>query len=195
MTCIVGLVEGGKVYMGGDSSGVSSWTLTIRADEKVFCNGEFLIGFTTSFRMGQLLRYAFTPPPIEGDLFAYMVTQFVTAVRACLKEGGYAKKENEQEEGGTFLVGVRGRLFAVCGDYQVVASADNYAAIGSGEDIALGALCATYGDLPPRLCIERALSAAERHNIGVRGPFTVLYTGAPVAVLNGAHDVAEHVNG
>ena len=41
MTCIVGLVHGGKVYMGGDSAGVGGYCLTVRADEKVFRNGEF----------------------------------------------------------------------------------------------------------------------------------------------------------
>ena len=58
MTCIVGLVHEGVVYIGGDSAGVGGMSLTVRADEKVFQNGEFLMGFTTSFRMGQLLRYS-----------------------------------------------------------------------------------------------------------------------------------------
>jgi hypothetical protein len=51
MTCIVGLVDGGRVWLGGDSAGVSGWDLTVRADRKVFRNGPYVMGFTTSFRM------------------------------------------------------------------------------------------------------------------------------------------------
>ena len=51
------------MYIGGDRAGVAGLSLTVRADEKVFQNGEFLMGFTTSFRMGQLLRYSLKPPP------------------------------------------------------------------------------------------------------------------------------------
>src|SRR5690242_15173484 len=84
MTCIVGLVAAdGRVHLGGDSAGIAGYDLTVRKDPKVFRVGEFAVGFTSSFRMGQLLRFAFTPPPIEGDLDAYMVTTFVNALRDC----------------------------------------------------------------------------------------------------------------
>lgn len=55
MTCIVGLVENNKVYIGGDSAGVAGLSLMKRADEKVFKKDEFIFGFTSSFRMGQLI--------------------------------------------------------------------------------------------------------------------------------------------
>ena len=51
MTCIVGLVENGVVYIGGDSSGVGGWNLMLRKDRKVFRVGEALLGFTSSFRL------------------------------------------------------------------------------------------------------------------------------------------------
>jgi hypothetical protein len=121
MTCIVGLVDGGRVFVGGDSAGVSGLSLQVRADEKVFRNGPFVMGFTSSFRVGQLLRYRLRPGAHPDGVCAleFMATVFVDEVRRCLKEGGAAKKENEIEEGGTFLVGYRGRLFRVDDDYQV----------------------------------------------------------------------------
>ena len=70
MTCIVGLVHEGTVFIGGDSAGVAGLSLVVRADEKVFRNGDFLMDFTTSFRMGQLLRYnPDSPPKIVGMAF------------------------------------------------------------------------------------------------------------------------------
>ena len=175
MTCIAALVHKGTVYMGGDSAGVGSWSLTVRADEKVFKRGPFLMGFTTSFRMGQLLRYSLDAPKQKDgqDTYAFMVTDFIDAVRKCLKDGGYAKKDNEVESGGTFLVGYRGRIFKVDSDYQVGEAADGFDAAGCGCEIASGALYATSRQAPRRR-IETALAAAERLCAGVRGPFTVL---------------------
>jgi ATP-dependent protease HslVU (ClpYQ) peptidase subunit len=175
MTAIVGLVHRRTVYIGGDSAGASGWSLTVRADSKVFHNGGYLFGFTTSFRMGQLIRYALKPPKPAGELERFMATKFIDALRDCLKDGGWARKEAEREEGGTFLVGIKGRLFTVHEDYQVAEAADGYAAVGCGDEIALGALFATAGTrMPPERRVETALRAAERFSAGVRGPFVCL---------------------
>jgi hypothetical protein len=127
MTCIAGIARGGTVWIGGDSAGANtSWQLQLRAEPKVFRSGPFLIGYTTSFRMGQLLAHALRPPErlASRDLMTFMVTDFVDAVRACLKEGGFAKTEAGMESAGEFLVGTEGRLFSVQGDYNVGESTD-----------------------------------------------------------------------
>lgn len=175
MTCIVGIAQGGGVFIGADSAGVDSrYHLNVRADRKVFRNGEFIMGLTTSFRMGQLLAYALSPPkPREScDLFAYMVTEFIGAVRGCLKDGGYATKQNEQEVGGEFLVGYRGRLFKIQSDYQVSECVHGFDACGCGDLIALGSLVETEGQ-PVSDRIQKALTAAEKFSAGVRAPFHV----------------------
>lgn len=176
MTAIVGLVEGESVYIGGDSAGSYGYSLTVRADRKVFRNGQYIFGFTDSYRMGQLIRYGFTPPkPPKKDLDRFMSTTFIDALRECLKTGGWAKKDNDREEGGTFLVGVAGRLFTIYSDYQVAQAADGYAAVGCGDDLALGALYATADlKLGPKRRVKTALKAAERFSTGVRGPFACL---------------------
>lgn len=178
MTCVAAIVYDNVVYMGADSAGVAGLDLTIRADQKVFINGEFLIGFTSSFRMGQLLRYAFKPPKYyedEKDLYAYMVTDFVNAVRTCLKDGGYAQKDKDEEIGGCFMVGVRGRLFQIESDYQVGESVQPYDAVGCGEAYAKGVLSVTH-TVDPEDRIKLALGSAEKFSAGVRGPFVVLKT-------------------
>ncbi|MEN6349326.1 MAG: hypothetical protein ABFD08_08035 [Syntrophomonas sp.] len=181
MTCIAGLIDNGKVYIGGDSAGVAGWELHIRADQKVFRNGPFIMGFTSSFRMGQLIRFKLQPPSLfnsDGtlkDIYEYMVADFVEAVRQCLKDGGYAERRNDVEQGGTFLVGYENRLFIVESDYQVAELVNGYTAIGCGGQIANGALFATQG-MQPKERLLMALMAAETHNAGVRGPFVVVST-------------------
>lgn len=188
MTCIVGFVEpSGRVVVGGDSAGVAGLDIRVRADEKVFRRGPFLLGFTTSFRMGQLLRYSLqVPDQGEESDYEYLVTRFVDAVRKCLKDGGYATKTSDQEAGGTFLLGYRGRLYTVDSDYQVAAHHDPYTAVGCGADFALGALAVLRPkkefatdlgpvfDIPGEVPVKKALEVAEKFSAGVRGPFTIL---------------------
>ena len=173
MTCIAGLIHDGAVYLGADSASCASWDITVRADAKVFANGPYILGFTTSWRMGQLLRYAFTPPPPESaDLHAFMCTAFIDGLRQCLKDGGWAEKDKDREAGGQFLVGIGRRLFIVSSDYQVGEPADPYAAVGCGASVALGALHATERrGMKPEKRLGAALEAAERFSNGVRGPF------------------------
>lgn len=175
MTAIAALVDDGKVWMGGDAAGTSGWSLQTRDDPKVFINGEFIIGYTSSFRMGQLLQYCFTPPtPIEGcDGMRYMVTQFIPAVKQCLADGGWKKNEGGRDDGGTFLVGWRGGLYMVDDDFQVARMLHKFAAVGCGQDLALGSLLSTGGK-EPEYRVIMALEAAGAFSAGVRGPYTVL---------------------
>jgi len=179
MTCIVGIVHREGVIIGGDSAGVTTYRIVRRADEKVFQVGEFIMGFTDSFRMGQILRYSFVPPArgAEDDL-TFMNTKFIDAVRQCLKSGGYARKSDEVESGGTFLVGYKGKLYCVESDYQVGISLEEFEAIGCGEEFALGCLHATPGQ-DPRARAQMALEAAARFSTGVRGPFNFVEQAKP----------------
>jgi ATP-dependent protease HslVU (ClpYQ) peptidase subunit len=180
MTCIAGLEHEGRVWIGGDSAGVAGLDVDVRADEKVFRNGEMLIGFAGSFRMGQLLRYAWDPPTTptaERDDMGFLVVDVMDSVRALLEQHGYLKKKHDVEtlDDGLFLLGYRGRLYRVDADLQVGRSRHGYAAIGCGESYALGSLHATadIAAAAPRR-IRSALKAATVFSGGVRGPYVVM---------------------
>lgn len=174
MTCIIGFVDNGKVYIGGDSAGVSGYLVQIREDVKVFRNGPFLMGFTTSFRMGQLLHYAFEPPehPDNYDDMRFMVCKFVPAVKKCLKEGGWLKTKDGQDDAGSFLVGYRGHLYEIDSDLQVGKLHDRIASVGCGSAYALGAMYA-LGHLDPTDRVKKALEITTHLNAGVRPPFVI----------------------
>jgi hypothetical protein len=176
MTCIAGIAQDNHVTIGGDSAGVGGYSLQLRADTKVFRTGNYIMGFTTSFRMGQLLRYGVLPPAPtaeeQWDLDRFMATTFVDAVRRILSDGGWLTTSSGVESGGTFLVGARGALYEIHGDFQIARTIDGYGAVGCGEDLALGALHATSNSgLTPRERVEVALRAAEHHSAGVSAPF------------------------
>lgn len=174
MTCIVALEYEGKVYMGGDSAAVAGWDIQATANPKVFLVGDFLIGYTSSFRMGQLLQYNLTiPENIDGDDMRYLVTKFIPAVRECLKEGGYTKVDNSREDGGYFLVGYRGRAYKVANDFQITRMANGFIATGCGEGYALGALAAVE-IVDPEKAVIRALEVAGMFSNGVCSPYYVI---------------------
>lgn len=176
MTAIVAVIEDGKVNVGGDSIGVNveSLSVNVRKDEKVFINGNFVVGFAGSYRMGSILRYSFKPPAqpqgMADDVF--MNTVFVDSIREALKVGGYAINQGGRESAGKFLVGYKGKIYIIDSDYQVGIPVDPFAAIGSGADLCLGSLCSTKGKTPKER-INMALGAAERYNAGVRKPFNI----------------------
>lgn len=180
MTCIVGLVHEDGVIIGGDTAGSAGYSRTHRADTKVFRNGPYVMGFTTSYRMGQLLRYRLQAPvAATWDLDRFMATDFVDAVRACLEAHGWMGKYENRDEGGSFLVAFDTSLYRVDSDFQIQRSADPYDAVGSGHDIAKGAMHATAGlNLLPSERVLAALAAAEHHNAGVGGASTLMETEA-----------------
>lgn len=174
MTCVIAIKKDGVVFMGADSAGSDLYTIRTRIDPKIHKVGPFMFGFTTSFRMGQLIGHVFKVPDrdprVPTDKF--MCSTFIDAVRECLKAGGYAKKDSEVESGGTFLVAYEGRIFTIYDDYQVAEGALSYEVVGCGTDMAMGSLYSTQdGSMTPSARIDLALRAAEAFSCGVRGPF------------------------
>lgn len=185
MTCIIGFVDKNKVYIGGDSAGIAGYQVQIRNDVKVFQNGDFLMGFTTSFRMGQLLHYMFKPPEhvVGMDDMEFMVKVFIPAIKACFKEGGF-QRTKDGDKGGSFLVGYKGKLYEIEDDYQVAVLRDNIASVGSGSEVAKGAM---YGlmnvKMNPADRIKKALEIAAYLNAGVRPPFIIESSKEPQEIL------------
>lgn len=186
MTAIVGLVKDGDVFMGGDSAGVAGYALTVRKDPKVFLTGPFIIGFTSSFRMGQILRFGEHGKRLNdvkfirdlesiSDPWEAMVSEVVPWLRTAFEQGGFTHKDYGKEYGGCFLVGYRGRLFCVEGDFQVGESSHGFHAVGCGQEMALGSLyTSNQEDWSPDYRVRKALETAQEFSAGVRGPFTIL---------------------
>jgi ATP-dependent protease HslVU (ClpYQ) peptidase subunit len=181
MTCIIGIVDKKlkNVVMGADSAGSAGNSLSIRKDVKIFKNGDFIIGCTSSYRMIQLLRFSFSPPEMKRkDIYEYMCTDFINGVRMCFKNGGFLQKYQEgDEQGGTFLVAYKDRLFKIENDFQVGETFNGMNAVGCGEEYALGALHILNKEpISAVLKIRRALEVSEFYVNGVQKPFIILST-------------------
>lgn len=181
MTCVVGLKDGERVWIGADMASSSGDEITPRGQSKVFRVGEFLIAGCGSIRAAQLLQYDFEPTLPEKLAFTmdtdqYMAAVFASAMRERFRAGGALEVKSglEEFEGG-FLVGYRGALYEITGNFAAIRWDADEAAIGTGAQPALGALYATRGQ-PARDRVLRALEAAERYVAHIRRPFTVMST-------------------
>ena len=186
MTCIVALIDGNKVYLGGDSaaSDEKSGLIFQRTDPKVFKVGQFGIGFTDSFRMGQILQYNWTPPKYtptanNKNLDKFMRTKFVESVKDAFREhgfGNFGANIEDGDSGGVFLIAVAGtgRIFTMDEDFHIGEADVQYMAEGSGGMIALGSLHSTATVKTPRKRVRMALEAASKFIMSVRPPFTII---------------------
>jgi len=174
MTCIVGIAQDGKVWIGADSASADDWCVRQTKLPKVFKTGNFVVGYTTSFRMGQILQHHLSVRSQYEDEKddQFMVRAFAEAVRECLKEHGFAKIENNVEKGGTFLVGYRGHIYCMDDDFHVNEHADGYDTCGCGYPFALGAMMALQQELPEAR-IMHALEIAAHFSGFVKPPFHI----------------------
>lgn len=187
MTAIVGYIENGVVYLGGDSCSSSGSKVWVRTTPKVWRAGECVVGVTGIPTTEQLLRHAFEWPTIEADQDPeiWVAAQFVPALRDLLQRHGQVGRFTTGEiQGGdamdsNVVIGLRGRLFEVCAAFQVLEVADGFTATGSGQNEARGALHALQKCAPglnPGQRVICALEAAARFDNSVCGPFTLVCT-------------------
>jgi len=179
MTCIVGWASKDRMMMAADSLGASDWDhFSIRRDPKLFRlqqpqGPDVLVGFTTSYRMGQLLMGMKVPEDMLGDGFRYMVRVFVPEMRMVLKDGGWIEIKDSREAGGHVLVGYRGQLFEIHSDFQVSADSELVDAIGCGSSYAKGALAA-WQKTDPELFVGSSLEFTLRQAIQIAARFSAV---------------------
>jgi hypothetical protein len=181
MSCIVGIAERGRVWIGADSCASNGNRYTLTGDTgKLFRCGPMLVGAAGNLRVGQLMRHVLNPPAFEhGDNPArYVVCEIAAPFRELLREYGALSGDQERLKDGdaansAMLIGLAGRLFILQDNFQIEEYADGYAAQGCGQDLARGALCVLSNDLPPEKRILLALGAAARFDVKVGPPFLI----------------------
>ena len=193
MTVIIGYKHEGEVWLGADSfTGNENYLYHVK-DPKIFRahvpnGGPMLVGASGGSRAGFLVRSMLMPEHPEGvDTHTYVAEFFVNALRERYEKAGYLETENGSEKNEAILmVGYQGCLFCIWYNFQVDEYAEDYAAIGSGMDIALGALrvLVEFEDIRPIYKINRALDACEHHNPWVRRPFTIMKVEEPKDATN-----------
>ena len=142
MTCIVAYKDKNKdiIYLAGDKCGSNGHTQDICIEPKVFQNGDFYIGYTTSFYMGQLLKHAWFPPEkLQSQTDDnYLHVTIKNSIAKLFRENNFGKHEGGYELG-TFILIYKGRIFTGYEDLQFFEN-KNIATCGCGEVAARAAI-------------------------------------------------------
>jgi|SRR6478609_426017 len=176
MTCIVGLVSKDSVFLGGDRAATDGGLgRTIIKEPKVFEKNYVGFGVCGLPKVMDAVQHAIELPPFNDgvDPKAYLVSEVVPTIREGLKKLECTQlHKGQQYFHGAMLIGFQGRLFLMEGNFQLVESSKGFAAVGSGQEPALGSLRSTKGN--PRDRLIDALEVSAENNAGVAPPFDVI---------------------
>lgn len=171
MTIIAGACRGGRVWLGGDSSASDGATIIRTSDPKVWRSGGVLLGGAGDFRTIDAARRIDCPAQPTEHWLRYGFTSDLAKMYRELD--GYLDSDQRPGEGG-LLLGALGRLWLVIHPrLSVVCVGEDYAALGSGEDFALGAMHARP-KASPRTRVIAGLVAAFTHATTCAGPLTLV---------------------
>lgn len=187
MTCILAYVDNESVvHMVGDSAGtdVRQHSRVDLSSKKIFKHGDMLMGYTTSFRMGQLLENCLEIPERSEGLtdYQYLVKQFVPALRKLYTGEGYMLAT--EKDGGTFIIGWHGQLYEIADDFAVLHSSNCFTSVGSGTPYAKAAFMAlvehgVVDKIGIREALESVITITSRFNITVSGRIDYLNDSQP----------------
>ncbi len=184
MTVIAAAVdEDGTVYMGADGV-LLEGNDCVRRDKrsKVFHLDGLLIGGSGGRRAIQVLRFLFSPPPVNGSLDEYMVKNFAHSLREIMKEnGGECESKDENGDSKTlmdasFLIAFDSQLVEIDSAYSVTCLQFPFHAIGCAKQEALAAMftASQLGVASAKKIVELGLLAAAEFDINIRPPFSIL---------------------
>ena len=172
MTTIVAVVKNNMVTMGADSQVTDGDRPNMHPRmEKISKINGWLIGGAGDVTPCDILQYIFIPPvptiTERKDLYKFMITKFVPAMRDCLEDNGYKPDSKDPDSGFSFLFAFDGEVFDISSEFSVLMNSDGIYGVGNGAKFAIGALCVGAS-------VQEALEAAAKNDIYTSGPFQIV---------------------
>lgn len=169
MSCIIGLKNGKNIFIGADGFATDGDDRRPIIANKIFRNGDFLIGFAGSVRGGRLLdKHLFKPPKEIWKLPDSI--QKVFERKGCITQNDSCGLLHPCN----FLIAHKGKLYEILSDFQLNEVDGNFTAIGAGSSYAMGALLILEKlELKPEEKIMKALEASAFFSTSVGPPFVV----------------------
>lgn len=175
MTCAIGLEAAGAAWLACDAFvGDDNWRETTTEPKWFRLGARLVVAYAGSLRSAQA---AMTTGALRGQRrresdVAYLSTVVVEAIRQQHRAFEAVGKDHDF----AYIIAHAGKVFGVLEDYGVYRPACGFLAIGTGEQVAVGAVAA-LPELPPEKRLRRALRIATSHCGHVSEPFTVLRVG------------------
>lgn len=172
MTIIAAVARHGKIVMGADRASSDSGYVGASLTPKIRKIDKYLIGYSSSRGVGQLLHFLTYPEPDTNNLERFMRLEFLRVVKTATDELCVDVSDSEKNAS-EFLVGVAGRLFEISTEDWSVTEWDQIAT-GSGYQYALGSLATTTTMTSQRKRIQLAIEAACEFSPSCMPPIDIL---------------------
>ena len=163
MTCIAVVRDkvNNKIWMAGDRAISDDNTVNISSSPKIWKKEGYLFGYAGSMD-GDRIRHLFVPPQFEGrgsiDKFMY---------------SWWVDTSTSSDFG--MIICVRGKIYEHnAADMSLTQYEQDYLAMGSGGDLALGSLYSTQKQKDARKRAVLAVNAAITHSTSCKGPIDIL---------------------
>ena len=144
--------------------------LTLKAP-KVWKTGQYLIGYAGTMD-GERIRLNFKPPVPEGNLDRFMYTKFLISLRD-FYDRWWVDVSKDSDFG--MIICVKGRIFEHSAvDMSLTEYNEDYLAMGSGSDFALGSLWTTQHQKNGKRRAQLAVEAAVKYSTSCIGPVDVV---------------------
>jgi len=189
MSVVVAIKEGDKVYVGADSQATKGGTRTTLRNPnnykiwKVDGAENCLMGHVGNVRDANIIRLMSNVIDDYDEFckrvnYRFVVKFLVPEIVKELREAGFLKKNDGYVDylDSSFLFAYRDKLYMINTDCCVV-EVDDYVAIGSGAQEAIGSLLSTEGQ-SPRKRIVKAIKASAASDIYVDYPIILSDTGS-----------------
>lgn len=187
MSVVVAIKEGNKIYMGADSQvtkGGSRTTLNNPNNYKIWqvegCE-HCLMGQVGNLRDANIIRLLSGLVDDYDEYcdrvnYRFVVKYLVPEIVKNLKEVNYIRSKDNYMEfmDSSFLFAYKDRLYSIGSDCSVI-EVDDYVAIGSGANEAIGSLLSTDGE-DPKKRIVKAIKASAASDIYVDYPIILVDT-------------------
>ena len=176
MTCIIGLEENGKAYVGADSMQVSGIDNSSGSNKKIFRVDGFIFAHTGSCKGSQIVKYLLDIPTPEEIDERFMFTKIAEPMRLKMKEAGYSEiKDNQESHNDEWIIAYKDQVYKITCDWEAKRFNGGLIVSGCGGDYAKGVMLALK-DLEPKERIKKALEIASQCSVGVGPPFYVWET-------------------
>lgn len=175
MTCIVGIETTDGAVIGADAFYGSAHYADTRTGSKIVERNGWHIGVAGSSRLSNLLLHAFTwPKAPRRDNTAAVVRVATDIAKMATSDELVASTEGGQKSlASEVMLVIGGHIYTLGRDLGACRSRRGFAAIGSGDQYALGALAVTKA-MDPQKRVLTALRAVAALCPTVRAPFKIL---------------------
>lgn len=164
MTCVLALkyidVDTNKpvIVLAADKMGSNGNVKRVYTKPKIFKNGDFYIGYTTSFYMGQLLQHTWIPPEKELNQSddEYLFRDVIKSLHRMFENNDF---DFDAKGEGTFILVYKDRIFEVFSDMSLL-EVDTFASVGCGSEVMQGAISMYLYDDGSTMVLDDMLALA-----------------------------------